>query len=156
MATKRIRDLTTGTPAAGDFLAVDPASGSTYKVPLIGSGGVIEYGSNSNGSYVRFADGTQICWGAVQVSYVNSSTLFGPWTYPAAFTSTPNIVATLLYNTSNQRIAGLSDPYNVLMQGVQIVFPSSTAATLRLGINNSSAQSGDYATIHAVAIGRWK
>lgn len=34
MATKRIKDLATGTPAAGDYLAVDPVSGSTYKVPI--------------------------------------------------------------------------------------------------------------------------
>lgn len=156
MATKRIRDLTTGTPAAGDFLAVDPASGSTYKVPLIGSGGVIEYGSNSNGSYVRFADGTQICWKAVQVSYTNSYGLSSLWSYPAAFTSSPNIVATLLYNTFGQRIAGRSDPYDVPMQGAQIISPGSTDTTLRLGITNGSAQSGDYATVHAVAIGRWK
>ena len=40
MATKRIKDLPTGTPAAGDYLAVDPASGSTYKVPLGVANGV--------------------------------------------------------------------------------------------------------------------
>lgn len=34
MATKRIKALTTGTPAAGDYLAVDPVSGSTYKMPI--------------------------------------------------------------------------------------------------------------------------
>lgn len=34
MATKRIRDLTIGTPAAGDYLVVDPVSGSTYKMPI--------------------------------------------------------------------------------------------------------------------------
>ncbi|MBL4917993.1 hypothetical protein [Szabonella alba] len=64
----------------------------------IPTGAVIERGSNANGEYVRFADGTQICtftgpglaansaYGAV---FRNSST--PTWTYPAGFTNPPVI-----------------------------------------------------------------
>lgn len=45
------------------------------------TGAVIERGSNANGEYVRFADGTQICTHLQTSSGAGNST----WTYPAAF-----------------------------------------------------------------------
>jgi hypothetical protein len=46
------------------------------------TGAVIERGSNANGEFTRFADGTQIC----TVSPISSSAAGGStWTYPAAF-----------------------------------------------------------------------
>ncbi|MCD9148524.1 pyocin knob domain-containing protein [Pseudophaeobacter flagellatus] len=54
------------------------------------TGAVIMRGSNANGEYVRFADGTQICW--------KTSLPVGPgattWTFPAVFGATPVITAT--------------------------------------------------------------
>ncbi len=49
-------------------------------------------GSNINGEYVRYADGTQACWGAVATSGSGGVS----WTFPAAFlqASTTRIVAT--------------------------------------------------------------
>jgi hypothetical protein len=146
----RISALTSSTPAAGDFLAVDPASGSTYKVPLIGSGGVIEYGSNSNGHYLRFADGAQFCW----ASHLGSS--YGPviigddpnykhrlktWTFPAAFISPPVVVH------SGDVAGGMVDIFAA--HGI-----SNTQCTLEAGqYNTSSVAVMDSRTI---AIGRWK
>src|SRR5690606_15811578 len=54
----------TGMPASqayrqGNILGTVSQSGG---VP---TGALIQTGSNANGSYVRYADGTQICWGAV-------------------------------------------------------------------------------------------
>lgn len=51
------------------------------------TGAVIENGSNANGSYVRFADGTQVCWHVVTTS---GTTSIG-WTFAAAFSGTPVI-----------------------------------------------------------------
>lgn len=51
------------------------------------TGAVIEKGSNANGSYVRFADGTQVCWHSVTTS---GTTSIG-WTFAAAFSGTPVI-----------------------------------------------------------------
>lgn len=67
---------------------------------------IIERGSNSNGEYVKFADGTLICWGtplviANQLADGNAGT-YG-WSYyyennsvlfPAVFTSAPSVQAT--------------------------------------------------------------
>lgn len=49
----------------------------------------IERGSNANGEYVRFADGTQICYGGITTSASAGVT----WTYPAAFFVTPKVFA---------------------------------------------------------------
>lgn len=60
------------------------------------SGALIERGSNSNGQYVRYADGTQICWHEINVGKVDAGGGAGTrddpyystnisWTYPAAF-----------------------------------------------------------------------
>jgi hypothetical protein len=54
------------------------------------SGAVIERGSNANGEYVRFADGTQIC--THQVSADAAAEV--AWTFPAAFSATPSVLGT--------------------------------------------------------------
>lgn len=60
------------------------------------TGAVVERGSNANGEYVRFADGTQICI-RLNLSAANASTALGAlfrsadvaWTFPAAFIADP-------------------------------------------------------------------
>ena len=65
-------------------------------LPVVGSMGaaIIERGSNANGDYIRWADGTQVCIAqkTVTVSISIGSTGVGwtdtqTWTYPAAFSS---------------------------------------------------------------------
>lgn len=57
------------------------------------TGAVIERGSNANGSYVRFADGTQICSHTITTGILNvaSGAIFASpsytWSFPAAFAS---------------------------------------------------------------------
>src|SRR5690606_473025 len=62
---------------------------------------IVEMGSNSNGTYVRWENGLQVCWfvdnpiptvtarteGAVS-GYLQSAT----WIYPAAFIASPSVV----------------------------------------------------------------
>lgn len=88
-------DITPGRLARADF-AYSPGNliGSVTESAGIPTGAVIERGSNSNGEFVKFADGTQICTAEVPVSITQTaSTLF--WTdaishdFPAAFSQTP-------------------------------------------------------------------
>ena len=60
------------------------------------TGGAIERGSNSNGDFVRFADGTQICTirGAT-FTYDSAAQLVFTWTFPKAFSTVPNIMPAL-------------------------------------------------------------
>lgn len=71
---------------------------------------VVSYGSNSNGTYIRYASGLQICWQTW--SYASTSGMFSgsaafpnvtgdyymyisaTWTFPSAFNATPAVTAT--------------------------------------------------------------
>ncbi len=67
------------------------------------TGAIIQRGSNANGSFARFADGTQICWHGF-----SSSTSAGvTWTYPAAFSGVVRVSLTP-NSTSEARVATFS------------------------------------------------
>ena len=62
------------------------ATGSTL-------GAIIQRGSNANGEFVRFADGTQICSKSdIQVSLSNDSSVTDSFTFPASFSPSNSIV----------------------------------------------------------------
>jgi len=72
------------------------------------TGAIIERGSNANGEYVRFADGTQECWksthssSATRSAWGSSSGLYQSantaWQYPASFSETP-VVTGISYDS---------------------------------------------------------
>jgi hypothetical protein len=62
------------------------------------TGAIIERGSNANGEFVKYADGTMICTKDIgTVSPVTTVTMGGipywadNWTYPAAFAASPSL-----------------------------------------------------------------
>ncbi len=63
------------------------------------TGAIIERGSNANGEYTRWADGTQICWLVVEETlavidaYGASRYGWRGWTFPAGFSAQPEIAA---------------------------------------------------------------
>jgi len=57
--------------------AVTEASG----VP---TGGIFESGSDANGDWIKFMDGTLIIHGTVDLTYVNTTKMTGTWTYPGS------------------------------------------------------------------------
>lgn len=61
--------------------------GSVSQSVGIPTGGLIETGSNANGRYVRYADGTQMCWKdtAMSQSVPANSYAEASWVYPASF-----------------------------------------------------------------------
>ena len=65
------------------FIPVSDLLGTVSQSGGVPTGSIIEQGSNANGSYVRFADGTQIC---TNQAFTTSATVDSTWTYPAAFT----------------------------------------------------------------------
>ena len=94
---------------AADFQKIDDAVGALSGIAALDASGfvldssarrVVDSGSNSNGAWVRYSNGTQICaykyvvTGTVSTRTVQSLTEYfqdNTWTYPAAFTATPNL-----------------------------------------------------------------
>jgi hypothetical protein len=97
------------------------------------------YGSNSNGSYIRFGDGVQICWAVSTGNGPSPKTI----TYPAAFSSTPAPLVTLRdivpgYATVDGRTS------------------DSTQLTVLKYNPDGTAYTGSYLAFGYIAIGRWK
>lgn len=88
---------------AGQFLAFSAANTASLRAIVgtvtdsggVTTGAIFETGTGSSGSYVRFADGTQICFWRTSPVTCNGTSLMGTtnwfrttqlvWTYPAAF-----------------------------------------------------------------------
>jgi len=110
------------------------------------TGAVIERGSNANGDYVRFADGTQICWHTLTIGAINvaegagfASAAAVNWTFPAAFAA-----------GTTPAVTGASP--NVGRGWVSPFLSSNTLCSvlgLRLVSTTSSSQ------FRVTALGRW-
>jgi hypothetical protein len=107
--------------------------------------GIVASGSNANGSYIQFDDGTMICWFSSS-TLLTTNTGQGAWfvspttalTFPVAFIATPIINASTLGANATP--------------AVSINAESNTTATLRL-IGSANNYTG---YVRYSAIGRWK
>ena len=65
--------------------------------------GEIEKGTNANGTYIKFPDGTMICYGRVTLNALNMQSAWGslfispklPTTFPATFFAPPVVSVTM-------------------------------------------------------------
>lgn len=99
-------------------------------------------GSNTNGNWVKYPDGTMICWGAKTVSTNSSGGRFGYYgsasaTFPQTFSSIPN-VATNYYKSP---VYWNSSAPSVTASGCTVALAGDTNATN---------------TVTYIAVGRWK
>ena len=121
----------------------------------IPSGGVIERGSNANGEYVRFADGTQICQqSAATFSYADADHLAFTWTYPAAFVTGSVPIRQVAVSNSNADLTGITiQQIGGLRLGAGVI---SAAHRLYRAQGAASFASGNQiANCGLMAIGRW-
>lgn len=103
------------------------------------TGAVIEEGSNANGTYIRYADGTQICRGSTgTITIAATANTTQAITYPAAFTAAP-------YTFANIR-STLPDRFRTAASQT-----SGNAGTVAV-YNSGASTSG---LIDWIAIGRW-
>lgn len=111
--------------------------------------GEIEKGTNANGTYIKFPDGTMICYGRVSIS---SLAIKSPWgasylspalsvTFPATFVEAPPAIAPNMENTTGD----IATWYNVLASKNSFdgYFGSAVSRTFAC-------------TLSWMAIGRWK
>ena len=89
-------DVTPGRLARADH-AYGPGNlvGGVSEAAGVPTGAVVESGSNANGSYTRWADGTQHCWQVLNVGSILAfgngtpgdlyRTAYASWTFPVAF-----------------------------------------------------------------------
>lgn len=101
----------------------------------IPTGAIVQSGSNANGSFIRYADGTQICSAWVTSSSAGNVT----WTFPMAFVSAPRILATC-NAAENARIPAYA---NVL------------GGSCEIAVYSTSNARADNISTSVMALGRW-
>lgn len=121
--------------------------GTVAQVGGIPTGQVVERGSNANGEYVRFADGTQICTASFEATTsINTGPLDG-WFYsgeisrefPASFLEVPVVSA-------SARLTGYL---------TQTVASGPTATIFSTFLILSASRGTEVYQIRYTAIGRW-
>ena len=97
---------------------------------------LIEFGSNANGSFTKFPDGTLICYNGLLSSSSGNTT----WTYPFAFAGIVSVQA-----TPNSSLAKLLSGFILGLTASSVSFSVWDSANLRVAVNTG-----------IFAIGRWK
>lgn len=126
----------------------DNVVGTVSQSGGIPTGAVIERGSNANGEYVRFADGTQICTLNATLSGVTSTVVGGiytsqdiNWTFPATFTTSAIVTGRVRVGTASSWV-GLGNNATADFTSANYAIKSSTAINASTGFG-------------LCAIGRW-
>ena len=113
------------------------------------TGAVIERGTNANGQYTRFADGTQWCWRDAVLSADVPATTYSEvtWTFPATFIAAPQVIPNARsYNTTTSRMYAA--------QHLSAVGGFNNLATGVIGCWNKHS-TAVAARIDGLAIGHW-
>jgi len=120
------------------------------KMPSVGADPVVESGSNADGEWTRWADGTQQCYIDVNVTDQAIDTAYGTfyqntraWIFPITFIRSPTTTCSLGKWGSSASWGGSAGT------------SSPISASLRFWDLNSRA-AGTTMSISASVIGRWK
>ena len=106
-----------------------------------------ESGSNANGRYIKFEDGTLICENeSFALTYNATPTFADTWTYPSGFNSLPTVLATL--NGGNSTSGTKTDITN-------ITYITKTTTSVQIQAYGT-LDSGWVVRVDVLAIGRWK
>ena len=119
------------------------------QLPVVGSMGaaVIERGSNANGSWVKWSDGTMICTGQVLVSFVGSD----PYkivsaTFPAVFTVVEARLSSAYISCGSGAVSTAIIGGNPT--GTSLMIPPARDTIFNTGVSNEP--------VTYLAVGRWK
>src|SRR5690606_30774032 len=100
-------------PALENYIGDDIPKIMANFVELAGSR-IVEMGSNSNGEYVRWENGLQVCWHVLQSINVSGPVLSITWNFPAIFAAAPVVQNFARYTPGSFRYAGSAAPYSHL------------------------------------------
>ena len=124
--------------------------GTVSQTGGVPTGAVIESGSNANGSYVKFADGTMICTQYISfadngLSFTKNTGSLNWWalktlTFPAAFSASPKGLSASATNGTGLGWASVR---------------STNTTTIQISIYDDTNRSGQAITYSYTAIGRW-
>lgn len=119
-------------------------------VTVDATGVITDTGTDTNGTYIRFDNGIQICWSkVVTMNYASGSVITGTWTFPAAFNAAPAV-----FHTPTGGISNLANASRDTI-GIRTNSIGTSSAALDL-VSNNNFSSGDSMDTYGVAYGTWK
>lgn len=156
-----------GTTLSRDTVIASKIGGTagTSKMDLDGDATVVftaaaqdlpESGSNANGRYVKFPDGTMLCTHAMKATYSTADRLAAAWTFPHAFADTD--AYSWFASMQTRDPDNVTDGMTTAKRRASVVFEvSHSASTLNVAVDNLSSLyvSGDYVWLSLMATGRW-
>jgi hypothetical protein len=132
------------------------SGGSAFfgSVSSSGQSAIMESGSNANGQYIRFADGTQICWRSVTgigPSSTGQGSLFrtgtqNPPSFPVAFSAVPKISGDASHPTATNIPGIFYSPRS---------YDTTTTTWPRFFIFTANSRSQTDFEVQLIAVGRW-
>lgn len=117
--------------STGALYSRDSILGAVSQSSGVPTGAVIDRGSNANGEYVRFADGTQICWTNTLTFTAVVSSVGANWSYPASFSSSYPIAGAV-------SASGAGGDYDSGVSARNQERPTSIHPRVRLGWGSSA------------------
>jgi phage baseplate assembly protein gpV len=129
----------------GGVYSRDNILGTVSQSSGVPTGAIIERGSNANGEFVKYADGTQVCYTPNRVT-VDSSAVArqGVWTFPSPFLSATSYTAQFYILESSTGTATINTSLSSVNQ-------TNLSATVEFVVSVNNNTSG----FTAFAIGRW-
>lgn len=123
----------------------DLAVGTVSQAGGVPTGSIIERGSNVNGEYIKFADGTMICTirAAIGGAWSTGVELSRTWTFPAGFSALPSFV---FFGYSGGVAGGGIAQIEESLTTTGVVFQIKNNTTGDIGAGNKEKRT---------AIGRW-
>jgi len=150
----RTQNSTDTWSSPAEFYTTSNALNNVTETGGVPTGGLIESGSNGNGSYTKFADGTMICRYNFNSSTGTPTALgnvfaynFGNWTFPASFIDT-----TVSVSSHAQYLTG-ANPISTTTTASTAL--TTTVATALFQVTFDAATAGTSVVLRVLAIGRW-
>lgn len=99
----------------------------------------------SSSNYIKFKDGTQICYGTVTCRYSNNNYMGTDVTFPKEFTNTPIVVVTRYHNDNS---------YNNTFHTIKVSTVDRTKCTIWIGSSKGEFGSNWIINVNYIAIGK--
>ncbi|TCK99873.1 uncharacterized protein DUF2793 [Shimia isoporae] len=148
-------DATPGRLMRADF-GYSPANlvAPVIEIGGVPNGGVIERGSNANGEFVRYADGTAEGWASLTLVYANAAKLAETWTYPIALVSGV-VVSSAILNVSGLSTSATPSTSDLCSVCAGTISVSSCNFQLFRMTGARNFEAADTAQVRVRVIGRW-
>jgi hypothetical protein len=120
------------------------------------NGGLFEAGANSNGRFLRTADGAQFCSRTMSAGFLNADVLLAGWTFPAAFLNSGSYALAVTMSRVDDDGNNTGMTLGRIARCTDIISArSATSISIQIRSDTETFASGDSVQLNLTASGRW-